>query len=174
MPFELLIIGFIVYSIYQKIMADKKKREKELARNQSIENDTISSESAETEWEQAMKELESIFTGEPAHKPQPEPVMEEVPERQPQKSYSVDQVELERQQKLAKRSVSTSTMDALLEEESNPIYRSSDDVYENEVAITRSGKYIDTLNNPDSIREAIVIKEILDRPKSLKRDKSIF
>jgi hypothetical protein len=179
MPFELLIIVYVVYVLYQNFFGEKKRKERAAQREelQTVEESPYSSDS--TDWDQAMKELESIFSGEPAVSKQPEPVtepvfIEESKPARPQYSSASQSAEMERQRKLASVSVSSSGLSEKLIETENPIYRSTNNVYEMEADVSRTGAYNDLINDPESIRKAVVMREILGRPKALQKDRSIF
>lgn len=173
MPFEIILLLFFLFSLYRKHQNDKKKREKLLQQQQSDSSD-YGKPQEEMDWEDAMKELESIFSGEPIEKkrPQPQPIQVETRESAPmQYSSASEAAEMERQRRLAsiadrKREIS----DELLRDKSNPIYRGLNEINEKESGAT----YLNLLENPEEIRNAIILKEILDKPKSLRRDKAIF
>jgi len=171
MPFEIILLLFFLFSLYRKHQNDKKKREK-LLQQQRSDSSEYGKPQEEMDWEDAMKELESIFSGEPVEKKRPQPVQVESRESAPMHFSSASEAaEMERQRRLAsiadrKREIS----DELLRDKSNPIYRRSNDIYEKE----SGANYLNLLESPEEIRNAIILKEILDKPKSLRRDKAIF
>jgi hypothetical protein len=178
MPFEIIIILFFLYSLYRKHQNDKKKREK-LLQQQQYSTDGVSARSGEEmDWEDAMKELESIFSGEPLEKSQPKQQPVEAfstSASTPQYSSASEAGELERQRRLASIAERNKNISGeLLRDESNPIYRRADDVYEKNSSKKETANYLNLLESPQEIRNAIVLKEILDKPKSLRRDKAII
>lgn len=178
MPFEIILILFFLYSLYRKHQNDKKKREKLLQQQQQSADGISARNEEELDWEDAMKELESIFSGEPIEKPQPKPQPVEAfssSASTSQYTSASEAGEMERQRRLASIAERNRNISGeLLRDESNPIYRRADDVYERNTSGKETANYLNLLESPEEIRNAIVLKEILDKPKSLRRDKAIF
>lgn len=175
MSIEILILIFVVYTILNKLFGGDQKKKEELKRRQQRQPVEVEAEQdGATEWEQAMKELESIFSGEPVEqKPNPETVAVQ----QPSSSATENAVssEMERQRRLADFSESRKIPDiAASLDESNPIYGAAA-LTTPGTGVTHEGTdYVEVFRNRDTLVKAIVIKEVLDRPKALRKNKAIF
>ncbi len=149
-----------------------KKKPKREQRRRRPEADTEQRTGVEDDWDKTMKELERIFSGEPEEEivVVDEPKQEVFsPRQETQPAYqSPNNSELERQQKLAgyASDKKRKTMDKLEIDSSNPIY--ADGI----TSVQEKHSEIDvaaSLSEPTSIVQAIVLKEVLDKPKSMRR-----
>ncbi|MFU8860265.1 MAG: hypothetical protein ACNA8K_07560 [Cyclonatronaceae bacterium] len=191
--FQILILLFILYPLLQKLFGGGKKPADNRRADQSTTVDRGQgyqrepSRSAGTEsWEDALRELESIFTGETTRRPPaPEPVQqpESTPFNRSGKSVdkSVDQSgrpavaespQLRRQRELQERYEKTRKSGSLLDEiadEDNPIFQSIDGgaVVEDEDRdySEDTRKYLG-LDDTRELQRHIILKEILDKPLS--------
>jgi hypothetical protein len=175
MSIEILIIIFVIYSILNRFFGNDKKKKEELRRRKQ-QQATQPEEEEATDWEQAMKELETIFSGEPV---QPEPVQTPEPaavqESASTSSENAMAKEMERQRELADFSRKKSSLDAPpIMDENNPIYGAAAITTPDSSVEKKGTDYVSVFRNPDTLVKAIVIKEILDRPKSLRKNKAIF
>lgn len=169
MPFEIVLLLFFLFSLYRKHQNDKKKREKLLQQEPSFDTHG-SQEKGELNWEEAMKELESIFSGEPFEQKRPEPKPIEVtsaPVSTPQYSSASEAAEMERQRRLA----SIAERNKQRSDELSTLQLSASSSAGRQQEETN---YVHLLESPQEIRNAIILKEILDKPKALRRDKAIF
>lgn len=182
MSIEILILIFVVYTILNKLFGGDQKKKEELKRRQQrqpVEVEAEAEQDGATDWEQAMKELESIFSGEPVEqKPKTQPKPEPVPVQQSSSAANENpfSTEMERQRKLADFSKSRrkSSDVASSIDESNPIYGAAAITTPDAKTTKQGTDYFEVFRNPDTLVKAIVIKEVLDRPKSLRKDKAIF
>ncbi|GEM_PF-3197257 len=188
---ETLIILFVLYSLFQWLFGDNKKKQqqKQKQRQQREQAAGAGAESNQPQsWEDAMKELESIFTGEPTPSRQPEP--EPSPRQQkpepfmqkqqpvPTDRFSDDPFSDDMTTK--RRSFNSGIDTKELETSGNPIYSreiGSDDedfISEGGIDTVQAKDVLEYINNPEAARKAIIMKEILDRPKSLRKSARIW
>lgn len=196
---EFLIILFIIYSFFQWLLGDKKKQEelKRRRKQQQMEQEqdprfdnprTARQQEERREpqsWEDAMKELESIFSGEPVEtaeerrareeaeyrRPEPKPVMSQQPK--PSENPFMDDASLSARRSSNRRS--EPGLRELEEAGNNPIFqRKADVVYDAYNHTDGTGSRhttgaIKLLKDADSNQKAIILKEILDKPLSRRR-----
>ncbi len=194
---ETLIILFIIYSLFQWLFSDNKNKKKRQQRKQQQQQSGASQQEQEApqSWEEAMKELESIFSGEPSKpepKPEPktEPFQAERTSNQKRQTVTSDAKARESfsddpfsDDLTTRRRGITETGDSILEQleadSKNPIYsgnaRSSDLDYGKAggVSIGEAKTILEEINTPESARRAIIMKEILDKPRARRPYKRI-
>ncbi|AXJ00914.1 hypothetical protein CYPRO_1663 [Cyclonatronum proteinivorum] len=197
---EFLIILFIIYSFFQWLLGDKKKQEEMKRRRQQqqeqqeqdprFDNPRTQRQQERQQqepqsWEEAMKELESIFSGEPvetaeekrarqeAEYRRPEPQSISRPQPKPAENPFTDNASLS-----ARRSLNRSAEPGIRELEkagNNPIFqprqRFGADAYDHTdgTGSRHTTAALNLLKDPDSTQKAIILKEILDRPLSRRR-----
>lgn len=189
---ETLIILFIIYSLFQWLFGDNKKKQQQKQRQQQQQRNQRASGREESQeapqsWEDAMAELESIFSGEPPRRRKPEPKPVPAPVQQTE-TYNRPQPKREEfsadpfsdDMSTQRRSQHSRVDIQQLKSDGNPIYSGaigeSDEDYE-KVGGIDSGDARDVLqyiNDPEAARKAIIMKEIFDRPKSQRRSARVF
>lgn len=185
MPFEYLIIAFVIYSILKGIFGNDKKKREQLKQQQQRESsfdyeEDVVTQDAPTDWETAMKELESIFSGEPEpEKPKPvkEPIAtvktQEPPEQKPKEPGY--ETEMDRQRRLASFTPGdTDLIDELLSDETNPIFGAASLTASEGLPELKPASHLENLKSAKSLANAYITKEILDRPKALRKNRDIF
>lgn len=192
--FQILILLFILYPLLKKIFGggekptNKRQPDRTATGQQQGRFDRDPAQSAGNDsWDDALRELESIFTGQTTSRtqvPDPEPAKPQdarpttrsktTSGGQPVRKGSVqsESIQLKRQRELQERFEKTQKSDSLFDEiidEDNPIYQPLDEgaVVEDEdndySEDTR--KYLG-LDNPRELQRHFVVKEILDKPLS--------
>ncbi|MFW6348301.1 MAG: hypothetical protein ACOC2C_06805 [Cyclonatronaceae bacterium] len=216
---ETLVILFILYSIFQFFYENKKKKNQKPRRRP---NRTAGPQTAGGEplpkpdenpksWEDVMKELESVFTGEPAEtqeqkrarreaefkRPEPQSIQRPAEsagerdrryessaryERFEEDSYWEQQKQSASQRESAldraRRGKDLDTGDEpglaeLAEDENNPIFggatTDTDDPRKGGVSRAAATSLIHRIKDPSSAAQAIIMKEILDKPMARRR-----
>lgn len=162
--FEILALIFILWPLIQRFLDKNKKQpgsDEVDVEGSNGYTDNVQSPERE-EWERAMRELESIFTGEPVkHAPQrqesPAVAAKEVPKQ-------VHSFHEERTQRVkAQTEFLQHTPNAL---SADAIYKSLDEEIEVEDTSQTSHTIFTDIQDPQKIREFYVMKEVLDKPRS--------
>lgn len=198
---EFLIILFIIYSFFQWLLGDKKKQEQLKRRRQQqqqqqeqdprFDNPRTQRQQEQQErrepqsWEEAMKELESIFSGEPVETAEGKRAREEAEYRRPEpKPISRPEPKVNENPFMDDASVSAgrnrkqSREPGIRELEkagNNPIFQSKPRVFADEYdhidgpGSRHASGALNLLSDPESTQKAIILKEILDRPLSRRR-----
>lgn len=182
--FEILALLFILWPLIQRFIGKQKPERKDGGFIESDEIDynlppAVEDRENPKNWQEAMQELEMIFTGQtpPRQKaPVPEP---------PQISRHADFKRTPEPQRSASRPVYTTTSpqesrefksDELVDElmaSDNTIYQSLDkEVTIEDGTYTPSFSVFSDVRNPERLREFFVIKEILDKPVSRRRTRN--
>jgi hypothetical protein len=193
--FQILILLFILYPLLQKLFgggkkpANKRQTDQTSTGKQPGRIDRESARSAGTDsWDDALRELESIFTGQTISKtpsPEPEPVktQDALPatrsrtknEGQPVRKGTplpTESIQLRRQRELQERFEKTRKSDSLFDEndyEDNPIYQPLDEgavVEDEENDYSEDTRRYLGLDNSRELQRHFVVKEILDKPLS--------
>ncbi|MCH8558083.1 MAG: hypothetical protein LAT84_09685 [Balneolia bacterium] len=188
---ETLIILFVIYSLFQWLFGDNKKKQQQKQRQQQQQqrdqraSGREEAQEAPQSWEDAMAELESIFSGESSRrqepKPEPVPVQQTETYNRPQtKREQISENPFSDDMSSKRRSQNAGIDTNQLESAGNPIYSGaigeSDEDYE-KIGGIDSGDAKDVLQfitDPEAARKAIIMKEILDRPKSQRRSARVF
>ncbi len=166
--FEILALIFILWPLIQRFI-DKSKKQ---PGSDEIEVEGIedypqkSSGTEREEWERAMKELESIFTGEPIREPvkktpAPQQVNAPIVKDTPKQVHSFYE-ERQKREKFSNEFIQR-TPNALT---SDAIYKSLDEHIEVEDTSQAGHTIFSDIKNPQRIREFYVMKEVLDKPRS--------
>lgn len=161
--FEILALIFILWPLIQRFL-DKNK--KQSGADGLTDGDRGFPENAQSpereEWERAMRELESIFTGEPVKQtPSKQEVPVSVAKEAPKQVHSFHE---ERTQRVrAQNEFIQHTPNALTSE---AIYKSIDKEIEVEDSSQTSHTIFNDIQDPQKIREFYVMKEVLDKPRS--------
>lgn len=165
--FEILALIFILWPLIQRFLDKNKKQTGSDEISEGVEGHPENVKSPEREeWERAMRELESIFTGEPVKDPvKPAPVKQEVSvsvaKEAPKQIHSFHE---ERTQRVkAQNEFLQHTPNALT---SDAIYKSIDNEIEVEDTSQTSHTIFSDIQDPQKIREFYVMKEVLDKPRS--------
>lgn len=219
---ETLVILFILYSIFQFFFGDQKKKSRQRQQkqrpSQQAQTPAPAREGRKKEpesWQDLMKELETVFTGEPAEteeqkrarresefkRPEPasiqsRPTAETAGERDRRyesssryehfeedswwEKHQAEDAPAERESALAraKRGEKISIgdepgIDELAQDESNPIFggatTDAEDPRKGGVSKAAASSLIQRIKNPDSAAQAIIMKEILDKPMARRR-----
>lgn len=191
--FQILILLFILYPLLQKLFGGGKKpgntrrTDQTTAGEQEQNYRREPTRSAGTEsWEDALRELESIFTGETTRKPPaPEPVKqsESIPSatsgRPQDKRFertgtaaTAESPQLRRQRELQERFEKTKKTGSVLDDiadEDNPIFQSIDDgaiVEDEERDYSEDTRKYLGLDDTRELQRHVILKEILDKPLS--------
>ncbi len=182
---ETLIILFIIYSLFQWLFGDSKNKKKQQQRKQQqarSQRETGQEEQQPQSWEEAMKELESIFTGE-SSKPEPKPREQQTQRSQSQplvsdekarESFSADPFsdDLTTRKKGMTKSESDNILKELEQDSDNPIFSgrasSTEGIYGKPDGVSRgeAALILENINEPGSARRAIMMKEIFDKPRA--------
>ena len=144
----------------------------------------------QVDWDDAFKELEELFTGkksEPQREPDPEPVIEphitSEPVRNPDEIQRNDSFERLRYSSASHRdpepespfrdmdydSIGLDEEPADLVDDDNPIFQDVDEMTTVTVTETQGIDVSSDLKNTDIMRNAIIIKEVLDPPLSVRK-----
>lgn len=216
---ETLIILFILYSIFQFFFGDNKKKEEERrkqrrqkAESAAAETGTATASKKEPEsWQDVMKELESIFSGDPAETEEQKRARREAefkrPEPQSIQQHKGSQTQRQRPYETSSRygsfeeehrpgqkenpaeSENTALARAkrgedlnmgnepgiseLAADEDNPIFgganTDTDDPRKGSVSKAAATSLINRIKDPSSASQAIIMKEILDKPMARRR-----
>lgn len=165
--FEILALIFILWPLIQRFLDKNKKQSGTDEVTEGVEGYPENPQSPEREeWERAMRELESIFTGEPVRDPvkQSPPKQEvtvSVAKEAPKQVHSFHD---ERTQKVkAHNEFLQHTPNAL---SSEAIYKSIDTEIEVEESSQTNHTIFSDIQDPQKIREFYVMKEVLDKPRS--------
>ena len=191
--FQILILLFILYPLLQKLFGGRKKpgnnrrADQTTAGEQEQRYKREPKRSAGTEtWEDALRELESIFTGETTRKPPaPEPLKqsESIPSthsgRPQDKRFertgtaaTAESPQLRRQRELQARFEKTKKTGSLLDDiadEDNPIFQSVDGgaiVEDEERDYSEDTRKYLGLDDTRELQRHVILKEILDKPLS--------
>lgn len=192
--FQILILLFILYPLLQKLFgggkkpANKRQADRTSTGQKPGRIDRESARSAGTDsWDDALRELESIFTGQtisrtPSSDPEPAKPQDALPTTrsrtasggQPVRkgSLQAESIQLKRQRELQERFEKTKKSDSLFEEiidEDNPIYQPLDEgavVEDEENDYSEDTRKYLGLDNPRELQRHFVVKEILDKPLS--------
>ncbi len=166
--FEILALIFILWPLIQRFLDKSKKRQgSEQIDDSGLEGYTGNVPNPEREeWERAMRELESIFTGEPVREPvkQSPPVQEtrvsmaKEPPKQVHSFYEERAQRTRNQGEFVQHTTKKSSSDA--------IYKSLDEEIEVEDNSVTSYSIYTDIQDPQKIREFYVMKEVLDKPRS--------
>lgn len=183
--FQILIILFLVFPFIKRIIdgikeqgnppANRPPRQNEGPREQNpwdapddyTWGQPQNKPQAGGSWDDALSELEELFTGKPAPK-KPEPA----PPRPAQKTPVQDQSAAREEQKVSQKpQAAIGSVDASsdLMDTANPIYKSLDEAPEVTTVKTGTKDYSGYLHDHETLRNAFVIREILDTPSSLRR-----
>jgi hypothetical protein len=190
--FQILILLFILYPLLQKLFGGGKKTANTRQPRQTTSGeprDRYEREPSQTgtdSWDDALRELEGIFTGETTRKPPaPEPAEQPVTTpstrsrtstgNQPVRKGSPvpkESPQLRRQRELQERFEKTLKSDSILDEfadEDNPIYQPLDEgaIVEDEDRdySEDTRKYLG-LDDTRELQRHMIVKEILDKPLS--------
>jgi hypothetical protein len=192
--FQVLILLFILYPLLKKLFGGGKKPANNRQPRQTTPGEQRDhyerepSRTATDSWDDALRELESIFTGETARTPPaPEPEPEAPPATAPtsrsrtstgnqpvRKGSPVprESVQLRRQRELQERFEKTLKSDSIFDEmsdEDNPIYQPLDEgaIVEDEDRdySEDTRKYLG-LDDTRELQRHMIVKEILDKPLS--------
>jgi len=161
--FEILALIFILWPLIQRFLDKNKKQTGSDEMAEGVEGYPESAQTPEREeWERAMRELESIFTGEPAKQSPPnQEVTISAAKEAPKQVHSFHE---ERTQRVkAHNEFLQNTQNAL---SSNAIYKSLDEEIEVEDPSQTSYTIFSDIQDPQKIREFYVMKEVLDKPRS--------
>lgn len=179
--FEILALIFVLWPLIQRFLDKNKKAEQvEDTEFESIGGIDEPGKSAErAEWDRAMRELESIFTGEPIKEPakqaptqvtvptpvvvsSPRPDLGTIAKEAPKQVHSFYE---ERLQRNASDEFVDHTPVIL---SSDTIYKSLDDEVIVEDEVNRSHSILSDIKDRQRIREFYVMKEVLDKPRSIR------
>lgn len=161
--FEILALIFILWPLIQRFLDKNKKQTGSDEMPEGVEGYPESVQNPEREeWERAMRELESIFTGEPVKQSPPnQEVTISVAKEAPKQVHSFHE---ERTQRVkAQNEFLQHTPNAL---SSAAIYKSLDEEIEVEDPSQTSHTIFNDIQDPQKIREFYVMKEVLDKPRS--------
>jgi hypothetical protein len=193
--FQILILLFILYPLLQKLFGGGKKPANKRQTDQTatgqhqgrLDRETARSSGSDS-WDDALRELESIFTGQttsraPAPEPEPAKPQNTLPTTrskttgggQPVRKGSpvpTESIQLKRQRELQERFEKTQKSESLFDEiidEDNPIYQSLDEgaiVEDEDNDYSEDTRKYLGLDNPRELQRHFVVKEILDKPLS--------
>jgi hypothetical protein len=190
--FQILILLFILFPILQKLFGGGKKNDPRPHRRPTGEQREPWQQEPESagnseSWDDALRELESIFTGETTRETpkadqqtksepvkKPEAVRTE-PAGRTQTPPAAESIQLRRQRELQERFDKTRRTDSILDEiadEDNPIFQSID---EGAVVDDDEGQYSEQtinylgLNDTRELQRHVMLKEILDKPLSKRK-----
>jgi hypothetical protein len=195
--FQILILLFILYPLLQKLFGKgNKKGEHQRPHRKPTgqqgepwqqEQRSGNSSSGSDNWEDALRELESIFTGETTpkrsesgHESMPLPPASEpaqtgrttgTPGRTPA-TVTGESTQLRRQRELQERFEKTKRKSSILDEiadEDNPIYQPIDEgaiVEDEEADYSEQTRSFLGLDNTRELQRHLMLKEILDKPLS--------
>lgn len=221
---ETLVILFILYSIFQFFFGDNKKKEQQRKQRQrrqqqttvSAETSSASSSKKQPEsWQDVMKEMESVFTGEPAETEEEKRARREAEFKRPEPSSIQSKPQAEKagdrdrryetsgrydhfeeesfwgKQEKAKEPANRDSalarakrgekinigdepgIDELAEDSNNPIFggatTDTDDPRKGGVSSAAATSLIQRIKDPSSAAQAIIMKEILDKPMARRR-----
>jgi hypothetical protein len=226
---ENIVILFILYSIFQYFFGDKKKKEQLKKRQQrqrqsqqtgktadsSAATSSASSKKQPESWQDVMKELESVFTGEPAETEDERRARRETEFRRPEPSSIQSKPQAEKAgdrdrryeqssrydhfeedsfwEKEAKASEPANResalarakrgekinmgnepgLEELAEDADNPIFGGSspdvEDPRKGGVSKAAAASLLHRIKDPSSASQAIIMKEILDKPMARRR-----
>ncbi|MCH8569410.1 MAG: hypothetical protein LAT67_14135 [Balneolales bacterium] len=190
---DVIILLVIAYYVIQFLFGDKNKKKQEEARlkqqkqrdARAAGSDTLSQKEPQS-WEEAMQELESIFSGKPVETAEQKRAREEASYTRPEpKPYSspTAPVNTEPQRRetassrLRSRSANVSAevgIDELELDSSNPIFNRSEvsgDGYGSSdyvISGQRAESLLRMVQSREALAEAVIVKEILDKPKSMR------
>lgn len=197
--FEILIFIFIVYPIIKRVLenlagkqnvperSEQKRRPQATQTPETAESDPWTEQPVD--WDEAFKELEELFTGK---KPEPESQIREMPEpevhitaepvRNPdviQRDASFERLRYvqERPQTNQENPYQDLDYDAIgldvepadLVDDDNPIFQDVDEMTTVTVYDSRGINVSSDLKDPEIMRNAIIIKEVLDAPLSIRK-----
>ncbi|MEX0928208.1 MAG: hypothetical protein WD266_12270 [Balneolales bacterium] len=165
--FEILIILFIVFPFIKRIIDGIKQQGEPPPGQQPGERDNQTGrDPSPGSWDEALGELEDLFSGQPSRgsrEPEREPESPARPLDKPTGS--------EAGSKSSSPEAPIGSVDASsdLMNTENPIYKSLDEAPE--VITTESSlkDYSRELHDPQALRNAFILREILDTPSSLRR-----
>lgn len=192
---HILILLFILYPLLQKLLGGgtekgKNQRPHRTPTGQHREpwQKAPDTEKSSDNWDDALRELESIFTGETTRKTpetdydfrpepvkKPEPVRDSGPVRRSQPAPASESPQLRRQRELQERFEKVQRKDSILDEiadEDNPIYQSFDEaaiVEDEEGDYSGQTRSFLGLDNIRELQRHLMLKEILDKPLSKRR-----
>jgi hypothetical protein len=174
--FEILALIFVLWPLIQRFLSKMKKKQDGEAHSEFDPNypQPAPDDPGRQEWERAMRELESIFTGEPVQEQQPQPhtrpletVSAPVTKNQARQVTSLYEDRLRRVK--THDEFQHATHGAL---SSDAIYKSLDE----EVVIHDSSRIghaiFEDIKDTQRLREFYVMKEVLDKPRSKRPVKS--
>jgi hypothetical protein len=193
--FQILILLFILYPLLQKLFgggkkpANKRQTDQTASGQRPGHTERESARSVGTDsWDDALRELESIFTGQTISRtpsPDPEPVkpQEALPTTRSRTagggqtvrkvpSVPTESIQLRRQRELQERFEKTRKSDSLFDDiadEDNPIYQPLDEgaiVEDEENDYSEDTRKYLGLDSPGELQRHFVVKEILDKPLS--------
>ena len=190
--FQILILLFILYPLLQKLFGGGKKPANNRQPRQTTSGEPRDryerepSRTATDSWDDALRELEGIFTGETTRTP-PVPEPAEQPATTPSSRSRTstgnqpvrkgspaprESVQLRRQRELQERFEKTLKSDSIFDEmsdEDNPIYQPLDEgaIVEDEDRdySEDTRKYLG-LDDARELQRHMIVKEILDKPLS--------
>ena len=180
--FEILALLFLLWPLIQKYM---KKNQPEAGQPDGYqgqeyhedENYTHQSDEtpAKSEWDQAMRELEMIFTGQTPPKPQPvdtnqvqtsrpdNQVLKGVKHETDERSFYAQNLKKKAQQDSEFKS---DELVKKLTASDNKIYKSLDEAVEIDDSDTPVYSIFQDVKDGTKLRDFIIMKEVLDKPRS--------
>lgn len=194
--FQILILLFILFPILQKLFGGGKKKDPNQrphrtptgGHREPWEEEPETAKSSDS-WDDALRELESIFTGETTREtPKPDTQTKSEPVKKPeavrtepagrsQTRPGAESTQLRRQRELQERFDKSKRKNSILDEiadEDNPIYQSIEEaavVDDDESMYSEQTRSFLGLDNPEELRRHIMLKEILDKPLSKRKRK---
>jgi hypothetical protein len=167
--FEILALIFVLWPLIQRFLDKNKKsagtQETDIEDAESYPDRAPDPE--KQEWERAMRELESIFTGEPVREPVKQSSQNSqemsvvVAKEAPKQVHSFHEERIQKEkirEEFVQRTPNVLSSDA--------IYKSLDEQVEVEDTSQTSHSIFADVQNPQKIREFYVMKEVLDKPRS--------
>jgi len=191
--FEILVVLFVLWPLIERFLNKNKRRtvDPSEVEYEVFEDPNASKGSAGTgsqhqpEWDEALRELEMIFTGESKPRPpaqSPAPVASQAPAPVIQKSaphpVSASASRSDKtpasfaKMRAVKMPVNTFRDGSI--DSDNPIYQplsKSPEVHE-DVPVANFSIY-DDVRSPKRLREFVVMKEVLDKPVSMRRNRTV-
>lgn len=200
--FEILVLLFVLWPLIQRFLDKNKPKSAESGDTRYTEYDDpfesgprSPDRKEEPDWNEAMRELEIIFTGEPPSRPTPEELQAPTARRQNldrkrdvestrynnrldkdmvnTRRRSLESMQSRPLKQSSAKAMEAQSADEMVEElmeSENPIYTSLNVAPQiKEDSDSRNYSVFEDVRNPQSLREFYVMKEILDKPVSKRR-----